>query len=455
MRDPRAVWRGIRFWLTLGALMFVGCRGCACSQPAGSFLLGGIQINEPVHSDWVEALQQHGMNTVSVTVYAKQGDWDQPHLWWSAQEPSVVSEIQTAKAAGLKVVLILRIALDHAFERNRFIWHGMIHPMGPEGLDAWFERYEAFVLLWAERAQALGVDVLGVGSELSSLTSTRPVDAIPDLHRYYLDAEAQQRTHRALLEYDDQIKARHWAALGGADYDTLSGFLEARSAVWRDWAAQTLGPGDDAQRLQRHNARRAQIEAHWRALIKRVRAAFSGRLTYAANFDQYTEVGFWNALDIMGINAYFQLRDPLEASRPAVRLQDELRRGWQRVFEQIEATRRTQSLGTMPVVFTELGYTQAQDGSYEPWAMQGLSVLGPQTNRRLYIWQDQPRVPDERAAAVRALHQVHRMRPGLLQGLLYWKLTTKTYHREIEAFGLLLAKPSDDPLLEALKKFSH
>lgn len=455
MRDPVEVWRRVRIWLAFTAVMLVGCRGCGPSEPPSTFLLGGIQINEPVHEEWVEALQRHGMNTVSVTVYAKQGDWDSPHLWWSAQEPAVVSEIETAKAAGLKVVLILRIALDHAFERNRFMWHGMIHPMGPEALDAWFERYETFVLLWADRAQALGVDVLGVGSELSSLTSTRPVEAIPQLHRYYLDAEAQGRAHNELLKYGDRIEPRHWAALGGAEYDTLVGFLQMRSAVWRDWAARTLGAGDDAVRLRRHNARRAHIDARWRALIKKVRAVFQGRLTYAANFDQYGEVGFWDALDIMGINAYFQLRDANRVSKPDDRLQDELREGWLKVFKQIEATRQAQALGAMPVVFTELGYTQAKDGSYEPWAMQGLSVLGPVDDRQLYIWQDQPRVADERAAAVRALHEVHQAQPGLLQGLLYWKLTTKTYHREIEAFGLLLAKPSDDPLLEALTRFSR
>ena len=42
----------------------------ACSSPLEEqpFYLGGIQINEPDHNNWVETLDAVGMNTVSVTV---------------------------------------------------------------------------------------------------------------------------------------------------------------------------------------------------------------------------------------------------------------------------------------------------------------------------------------------------------------------------------------------------
>ena len=50
------------------------------------FLLGGIQVHEPDLDHWTATLQDVGMNTVSVTVYAKHGDWDSDHLWWEDEE---------------------------------------------------------------------------------------------------------------------------------------------------------------------------------------------------------------------------------------------------------------------------------------------------------------------------------------------------------------------------------
>lgn len=437
-------WVGLLLLIILSA----GCR--TASSP--EFLLGGIQVNEPDHADWAQSLAHHGMNTVSVTVYAKQGDWDRDHLWWSEQEPAVVSEIRAAKAQGLKVVLILRVALDHAFERNRFLWHGMIHPAGPTALDGWFDQYSKFVLKWAQQAAKLNVDVLGVGSEMSALTSTLPQQELPNTLAYYLDLEAQRRAQAELLSFEAQIKPEHWAALGGGAYASLPAFLEARSGVWKDWADAVVGTSTRAQQLNAMNARRAHEERRWRQLIAEVRGVFGGKLTYAANFDQYHRVGFWDALDIIGINAYFQLRD---ASKPSKKsLEDELTEGWVKVLEGIDSVRRIRNLGNMPVLFTELGYTQHEAGTYEPWAMNGLSVLGPLKARRLYIWQDQPKAPQERAAAVRALERARTKFPGLLGGLLYWKFSTKPYHAPVEPFVLILRDDAQDPLQAALHQFS-
>ena len=79
-----------------------------------TFFLGGIQVNEPEHETWVRTLDEVGMNTVAVTVYARQGDWDSANLWFDDEAPWVINEIRVAKAHGLKVVLVLRVALDLA-----------------------------------------------------------------------------------------------------------------------------------------------------------------------------------------------------------------------------------------------------------------------------------------------------------------------------------------------------
>jgi len=48
---------------------------------------------------------------------------------------------------------------------------------------------------------------------------------------------------------------------------------------------------------------------YWRSLIEEVRAIYGGRLTYAANWDKYARIEFWDALDLVGVDAYFPLAD--------------------------------------------------------------------------------------------------------------------------------------------------
>lgn len=101
-------------------------------------------------------------------------------------------------------------------------------------------------------------------------------------------------------------------------------------------------------------------EAEWRAVIRSVRAVFPGHLTYAANWDTYPEVPFWDALDAIGVQAYFPLvdhgREPTDA---------ELQAGWDAVLEPLH--KLSEATGK-PVVFTELGYDTSALAAKEPWA---------------------------------------------------------------------------------------
>ena len=108
----------------------------------------------------------------------------------------------------------------------------------------------------------------------------------------------------------------------------------------------------------------AQLEHHearWRAVIAAVRGVYAGPITYAANWDRADAVPFWDALDAVGVQAYFPLvaggtRDPTDA---------ELRAGWAR----IRATLRGLEERTgRPVILTELGYPRSTNAAAEPWA---------------------------------------------------------------------------------------
>jgi hypothetical protein len=419
------------------------------------FLLGGIQVNEPDHGAWMEALERAEMNTVAVTVYAKQGDWDTSNLWFEAQEPWVVAEIRTAKAAGLKVVLVLRVALDHAFSRNRFFWHGMIQPRTEADLDDWFWRYQRFTAQWAAVAEAEGVDVLAVASELNSLTNTLPVDALPALEEYWANPEKVDLEQQRLLRHAAGASPRAAGAARHEGYETLAAYLEAEAAAHREWARRTAAL-DSADPVAEINRRRRRLEEHWRRVVGEARRHYSGRLSYAANFDQYHLVGFWDALDLIGINAYFPLRGAEVPDLSAAELGDQLAAGWRQVLGGIEDFRQEQGLGDRQVLFTEIGYVARANATLRPWAGDGLAVLPSGDGERLFDWRTEPADPAERTAAMAALRRVHEEMGGdLLSGLLYWKLTTIPAHREVEPFVLVLEEGENaDPMLAELARFT-
>ena len=226
------------------------------------FLLGGIQVNEPDHEVWMRALERAEMNTVAVTVYAKQGDWDSANLWWEDEEPWVLAEMRTAKKAGLKVVLVLRVALDHAFHRNKFFWHGMIQPRTEAEMADWFWRYRKFTAKWAAIAEAEGVDVLAVASELNALTNTLPVDEVPVLEEYWTNPEKVDHEHDRLLEHaaeaPDSLMVR-----GYSDYASLESYLDDEAAAHLAWARRTAFL-DEADPVAAINRQRDLLDDQWR-----------------------------------------------------------------------------------------------------------------------------------------------------------------------------------------------
>ncbi len=97
---------------------------------------------------------------------------------------------------------------------------------------------------------------------------------------------------------------------------------------------------------------------YWKELIKKIRAIYKGKLTYAANWDEFQRTTFWDDLDYIGIDAYFPLS---EEKSPTV---GQLRTGWQRWKTSI-ATLADQK--NKPVLFTEYGYRSMDYTAKKPW----------------------------------------------------------------------------------------
>ncbi len=437
----------------LASMLMAACTEEPYEAPA--FYLGGIQVNEDKLGDWFDALEDAGMNTVSVTEYARQGEWDSDDLTWAERDRQLVKEIRGAKKQGMAVVLILRVELDADLERNQFLWHGMIQPGGEDVIASWFAKYTGFASQWAEVAEREGVDVLMIGSELNALASTMPLTEIPGLEEYYLNPDKQDQRRESYLAHSDALADADPRRQDGRDeLGDVEDYLDARIASERAWAEQvTLGGRGTS--LEDLNRQREKLADHWRALIRHLRGIYRGQLGYAANFDQYRSVAFWTELDVMGINAYFKLRDrPIAPGYDPAELSARLLDGWRRALNEIHEFRSGKDLDDQPVIFTEMGYTYRLNSTLEPWADDGFSLIRFDGREEPIVWREQPESFEERALAVRALHQAHaELAAPFLQGILYWKLSTFADHRQYEAFLVVLGQNEEDPILPELRRF--
>lgn len=422
------------------AVLLVGVSVAVSAPSPGSFLpplVGGIQVNEPDHAAWVSAVAGAGLNAVQVTLYARQQDWDGPELHWQSSHPAVLSEIRAARAAGLRTVLVMRVALEHGIERNRHLWHGMIWPRD-EHLDAWMARYRSFVLTGARMAASEQVDLFVLGNELTSLTSTVSARELPDLYRYWLDPARVAPVHAALVDCAESVRAAGGGAdlqhLDGGRYGDLAEMLAAEESVRRSWVKTVVG--GDPDQLAGFRERQRRLDAFWRSLVAEVREIYTGAVTYGANFDQYTRVGFWDSLDALAVNAYFPL------SYYGVPPNDRRARmagAWRGVADSLQ-----EAAGGLPVVLLELGWTRRLGATVRPYSYDRVEVLetgppGSDAPLRCVHWTAQPLAPRERVDALGALADV--VAAGefpALRGVLLWKLTTLPRHRAIEPFALVL-----------------
>ncbi|WP_118831564.1 glycoside hydrolase family 113 [Salinibacter ruber] len=192
--------------------------------------------------------------------------------------------------------------------------------------DGWYSESHRGVRTLARQADALGMGVI----------------LKPHLWVGGYD-EAQDRSD---IGFDTEADWAAWEA----DYRRFL-MLYARLAAEVDADALVLGT-----ELTRSATERPDF---WRGIAEAARTVYDGNLTYAANWHEaYDSIQFWDALDYVGVQAYFPLTDATDPSLAA------LRTGWgphrAALAEIHERTGR-------PVLLTEVGYRSAEGAAARPW----------------------------------------------------------------------------------------
>jgi len=137
-------------------------------------------------------------------------------------------------------------------------------------------------------------------------------------------------------------------------------------ATYREWIAAMAAFSADADAFAVGTELDWTIhrEAEWRAIVAAVRARYSGPLTYAANWTDYDRVGFWDALDAIGIQAYFPVLPAAATAAGRVPPEAEFEAGWEGTMARL---REFSARHDRTIVFTELGYNRSAKAPHEPW----------------------------------------------------------------------------------------
>ena len=115
--------------------------------------------------------------------------------------------------------------------------------------------------------------------------------------------------------------------------------------------------------LKEFTKRRPQF---FKALIIKIRTDFPNlKLTYAANWDEYQSISFWEDLDYIGVNSYFPL---VNKETPTV---NEVKQALTPIKNDLNTLSCTNN---KPILFTEYGYRSIDYAAWKAW------LLDPITN---------------------------------------------------------------------------
>jgi hypothetical protein len=168
----------------------------------------------------------------------------------------------------------------------------------------------------------------------------------------------------------------------------------------------------------------AKRPQYWSQLIVKIRKIYTGKLTYAANWDDFDKVPFWKELDYIGIDAYFPLSNAVTPTVP------ELNKAWKAHIIKMD---KLQAKINKKIIFTEFGYRNSDKAAQEPWKESQNTINNL-----------------AQANAYESLFQTLTIKSWFAGGFA-WKWYADEYHKQKK--NNIDYTPQDKPALETIKKW--
>jgi hypothetical protein len=180
----------------------------------------------------------------------------------------------------------------------------------------------------------------------------------PEERRILRGADSEAR-HRVIVRIEEATEPGGHNRLSMKSDADWARWFESYEGYILPYAREAQAAGADMFSVGRElDSTVLRREADWRRLIEKIRSVYDGPLVYSANFDSWDGIAFWDALDFIGVSAYFPLSD---ADDPTLA---ELEAGWGRALEPLQAAAARWG---RPVLLTEVGFPSIDSAARAPW----------------------------------------------------------------------------------------
>lgn len=155
-------------------------------------------------------------------------------------------------------------------------------------------------------------------------------------------------SHGAFTGHIEMENEDSWKALE----NSYSSFILEYVDLAQETKADLFCIGTELETFIKHRPQ------YWQKLITEIKTIYKGKLTYAANWDEFKRTPFWSELDYIGIDAYFPVSDK---QTPTVA---DCMAGWQKHKITIKSISETFNKS---ILFTEFGYRSIDYTGKKPW----------------------------------------------------------------------------------------
>ncbi|HEY9877480.1 MAG TPA: cellulose binding domain-containing protein [Leptolyngbyaceae cyanobacterium] len=226
------------------------------------------------------------------------------------------------------------------------------------------------------------------GVKSSNIFSTNNTESLANVEKAVADAK-NKGLSVWLKPHLDLVGGEFRGGLDPADRAT---FFSNYKKILLDYARLGQKYGAEALVLgtELNGVTKSSDRAAWLDIINSVKQVYSGKLTYAANWDAPDKIPFVDKLDMIGIDAYY----PLTQNRNAT--VDQLVTAWtgtpedgfvrqltggQSIVDWLEGI--SKSTGK-PIVFTEAGFRSADGNAAAPYQFWDQNTVDFEEQSRLY-----------------------------------------------------------------------
>jgi hypothetical protein len=163
-----------------------------------------------------------------------------------------------------------------------------------------------------------------------------------------------------------------------------------------------------------------EFDNRWRDLIAEIRTIYHGAITYDANHGRENQLPWWDAVDVIGVSAYYQVPPP-----EGVALEEAIKTTTPKAEILAQLVKNKQQLADLsakfskPILFIETGVTNVRGCARYPWSH-------PDAKR------GDPLDQQEQVNYYEAMFEAFWDEPWFL-GFAWWDWPARLYHREAAA----------------------